>query len=909
MPATLAIRIATGLLLLAAGNASGAQLLLVPGRDCHEPVLDVDAAGVPAMAWLATTRDNHPGGSFDEIWTAERSGGNWTSLTAQVEGGMLFGPRLAHTPSGERWLAWTEHDGNDSRVWVRRIAGGSPAQFAFGSPVEPDLEVDIAAFGSDSLVVVWQGWRSSDYDIFLAVGNADGFSPPMRISPCIASDREPRLAVGGGKAWIVWSAYEGPAYNLHHRTWDPSGGLSAPVRLTNSTAARNLHPELHWEEAGQRLWVSHLWVEEGWPGFNIGEPGPNDMGSPRVFAFDGTQILRPLGLDAVKRPPLPAMEDLGFDRYVYYGTTPMPDRFGTGVNVLVDGAGRLRTYHKQIGSLVNGSVRNVHWGFVEMSYEDGAWAGAPTFVQAQSSLGWETPAAAAAGDSVWTAWSTDLRNPPIYPSSLNLFGIEGRMFAEARAVSPAPPMQLVADGLPEPVPDCPAPDTTPTFTVPSPEGTRALLWGDTHRHSVDLSWDAFSDPPFEDTMMYSLDWLDHDWIAPSDHVERFSPLLFACVRRFAHLYDIPGRFRVLAGAERSMRGGIGGDQNTVFRDPEDFREAAFALPGTDSWHDLYDALAGKDVLCIPHTTAQCGGSTDWEHLAQGDPSTLPAPLRLVEVYQSARGSFEYPGCPQEYTGCSTPPDSGWVNVALSMGMRVGLISSSDHTIRAAFGGVFATDRSRDAIWQALHDRHAMGTSRTVRAGVDFRVNGALMGSEIESGGSPRISVRVESPVELAEIRIVRNGDPDWRVLPVTGTTADVELLDDDPGPAGTSSVYYARVADADSSYHYTSPVWVDLIGQATDVPEPSRAGRLSLTASPNPSRGAVRFSLPWIPSAGASLRVHDVTGRLVRELRLSTREGAWDGRDRHGKAVAAGRYYGVVQAAGETALTSFVLLK
>jgi hypothetical protein len=885
--------------------ASTVEALLVPGREGHEPHLDVDGQGHPTLVWLGSACEAPPA-PFDGIWVANRTDGHWSSLQEVVTGPQLYGPRLAHTTSGERWLAWTLHDGTDSSIHLKRLQGGPPRQFSFGSPFEPDLEVDVAPFGTDSLVVVWQGWRTDNYEIFLAVGDASGFSSPMRISTCSGNDREPRVVVGNGKAWIVWSAFGGEPYNLHHRTWSPDEGLSPTVKLTSSTRARNLHPELSWDDAGQRLWVTHVFVDEGWPGFNSDEPGPVDRGSPRVFAYDGTNLLRPLGLDPIGRPPLPVMEDLGYVRFDYSGV-PMLDRFGTGVSVAVDPEGRLHTFHKQIGTLTEGSAKNRYWGVVGLTYDGLGWPAAPDFFQPRSSLGWEAPQVVCTADSIFVTWSGDSRTPAIYPT-LNVFGIGSRIFTDSRPLSPAAPMTLETVGPPAPVGPC-VPVPRPGYFVQTDDGPLEFLWGDMHRHSVDLSWDASSDPPIKEAYMYSQDWLGHDWMATTDHAERFSALAFHCVRRFAHLYDIPGVYRTFAGSERTMRGGAGGDQNLVFRDPSDYTKARHALPGIASWHDLYAALAEVDVLCIPHTTAQCGAVMDWEHLAQGDPSSLPPGLRLVEVYQSARQSFEYPGCPHQSPGCTSASDEGWVGVALAMGLRLGLSSSSDHTIRAAFTGVLAADRSRESIWNALHDRRAIGSSRTIQAAVDFRVNGKLMGSEMTTPLPPTITVSVQSPVPLSEIRIHRNGDPDWRVLPVSGTEAEVMVVDDDPVIPGTSSYYYARVADADSSYHYTSPVWVDFIGFGVDAPETGPAPRLGIDAYPNPSADAIRFSIPWIPDAGAVLRIHDVRGRLVREMRLSSGEPAWDGRDRDGRRAAAGRYFAVLQGAGSTAHTSFVLLR
>jgi hypothetical protein len=87
------------------------------------------------------------------------------------------------------------------------------------------------------------------------------------------------------------------------------------------------------------------------------------------------------------------------------------------------------------------------------------------------------------------------------------------------------------------------------------------------------------------------------------------------------------------------------------------------------------------------------------------------------------------------------------------------------------------------------------------------------------------------------------------------------------------------------SYSLLEPTGVE----AYDVRE------LALSASPNPftSRTSIQFALP---AAGeATIRVYEITGRLVRTIHRTGLSGgahsiAWDGRDELGQNVAAGVY-------------------
>jgi hypothetical protein len=89
------------------------------------------------------------------------------------------------------------------------------------------------------------------------------------------------------------------------------------------------------------------------------------------------------------------------------------------------------------------------------------------------------------------------------------------------------------------------------------------------------------------------------------------------------------------------------------------------------------------------------------------------------------------------------------------------------------------------------------------------------------------------------------------------------------------------------------------LSSATDAPEraDSRAVLRLEAPAPNPFRERSRFAFDLPRSQRASLRVHDVAGRVVRTLLAADRLGAgshrveWNGQDDHGAVVAPGVYF------------------
>jgi YVTN family beta-propeller protein len=98
-------------------------------------------------------------------------------------------------------------------------------------------------------------------------------------------------------------------------------------------------------------------------------------------------------------------------------------------------------------------------------------------------------------------------------------------------------------------------------------------------------------------------------------------------------------------------------------------------------------------------------------------------------------------------------------------------------------------------------------------------------------------------------------------------------------------------------------------------PVPTRGARLAFAApSPNPFRGATRFSFT-LPQAGrVRLALYDLRGRRVRELidaelPAGAHAAVFDGRDAGGAQIGAGIYYAKLKFAGDAARQPVVMLR
>ena len=137
---------------------------------------------------------------------------------------------------------------------------------------------------------------------------------------------------------------------------------------------------------------------------------------------------------------------------------------------------------------------------------------------------------------------------------------------------------------------------------------------------------------------------------------------------------------------------------------------------------------------------------------------------------------------------------------------------------------------------------------------------------------------------------------------------------DDSGFSSCSVVYMVRAVKLETSksgtYLNLSPGAIDSIEVSAGVEAPGAPALLLYVTTPFSDSARVRFQLA--KPGDVSLRIYDVTGRLVRwDEAEGLGEGAhtmtWDATDMGGKRVASGVYFMVINT-GETALSCKVVL-
>jgi len=270
------------------------------------------------------------------------------------------------------------------------------------------------------------------------------------------------------------------------------------------------------------------------------------------------------------------------------------------------------------------------------------------------------------------------------------------------------------------------------------------------------------------------------------------------------LYE-PGRFVTFKGHEYGARLG---HRNVIYRDA-DVEPALDELPKNDP-EELFRYYQGRDVIIIPHHTKVW---TEWQY---HDPDLEP----ILEAYSCWGSGVEYR---DPLWHKSIKPGAG-VFAALDRGYRFGFIGSGDShaglpgrsypadrqwcvDAKSGFACVYAPELTREAIFDALRQRHCYATTGA-RMILEFSVNDATMGQEtaVPDREAPRVvRVHVIGTDGLRQLRIIKN-NAELVQRDLTGDEAYFEYHDTEPASRG--DFYFVRVEQEDDNTAWSSPVWV-----------------------------------------------------------------------------------------------------
>jgi hypothetical protein len=698
------------------------------------------------IAWVSYSETDGTSLVYARSW----SNGVWSApIVVSESPGDYYKPGVTVAEDGAVWVAWPAQVGGNWDIYGRVNRGGVWGKTErWTGHAGPDTMPQLAS-ARGRVLLVWQGLRGNNLDILYRIHQNGAWGPEGFVTTSPASDWAPVVAATrAGVFHVAWDSYRAD-YDVMLRSLGPNGW--GPEMAVASSPSLENHASLA-VDGQDRLWVA----------FEVG---------PEKWASDSSKGgLRP-------------RRDVGL-ACVANGRVLRARTAETALGKLAGAPGMQApalAFHRDGGvRLLYRLPVSTNWLQVMSTVWTGhGWAPPEPLLMSEGRID-QRIGLARAGDKLLAVYPAGSRHSVLYGHVYEWAGV------------PAAPIPL--DPADNSVKAAPARPVRHTF------GGYQLVWGDLHRHT-DISEDGgIYDGSLLDTMRYSVDAAELDFIGITDHT-RYLPRRYNLwrIQQITDLFYKPGAFSPMHSYERSQFSPWG-HRNVVHLDRNYVPVPAGYDPG-DLGVDpngLFAALRGKRAISIPHTSAWGNKQVSW---AYNDPDIE----RLVEIYQGCRSTYEYKGAPDPKDLQVYEEDSpNFVWNALEKKLKLGFIASSDHgSTHMSFAAVYVKSLDRPGIFEGLRGRRTYAATDKIL--VDFAIGLAIMGGETVVTGKPELRVMVEGTGPIAQIDVVRNGTFAYATKP---GVRRAQFTFRDERYSGDDSFYYVRVIQQDKNMAWASPIWV-----------------------------------------------------------------------------------------------------
>jgi hypothetical protein len=694
-----------------------------------------------------------------------------------------FRPTVTIDTSQQPWVFYARAVNGQVSVYAQflSIQGWSdPEQVS--DTGHPSFNQEAVAHPDGSIEVVWQGQTAGRFSIF-----SRRWTPGRGWNPTVSLDEvtsrnvwDPTLVVDGEDGTVyAWCGYGPDGYQIFIRRRE--GETLGEIHRVGDAGTHALHPSLAASTDG-RVWCAfdtfHTPAHGGSGptqlraadrvGHDLGWPG---LGSPGLF------------MPPELVPPITAAL-----RVVELSENGQADTIGTlaaGLEITPSAYPRLAASHDGGLTVAYRVMRRLplmtyHWEVAVQQLGPNGWGPPVTFDQSDGGL--EEPAVAASSAGVIVAWKSDDRARHNATWADGFGGLEcpdlrehygevvwhdiheagrirwARISDESAGPRSAAFIQLERSSV-ESLTD----RSANRYHTEIASQSFDLYWGDLHRHSLISRCTSGDEPSVEDMYRYAWDVSDYDFWALTDHSENSTAFQWWTIQKTADLFLVDGRFVPLYGFEWTSP--HTGHQNVIFDSarrgaPIISSMAADSDTPAKLWRHLRH-FPDFPSITIPHHPGSAMVPFDWSFRDE-------EMIRVVEIFQSCRGSYEADGAFRQYSDATLP--GTFVFDALLTGHRFGLIGSSDHGYGTGYVGAFAPSLDRQEIFAALQARRTIA-STTRDIVVDTRIGNTFMGAEtnLSSGGPFELDLFARGRGEIARVEIVRSGE----VIDVVGPDLDL----------------------------------------------------------------------------------------------------------------------------------------
>jgi len=274
------------------------------------------------------------------------------------------------------------------------------------------------------------------------------------------------------------------------------------------------------------------------------------------------------------------------------------------------------------------------------------------------------------------------------------------------------------------------------------------------------------------------------------------------LKALVEAYDEPGAFVPLLAYEWcSARYG---DHNVYYK----AKDGDLCLPPT--LPQLHAELGDAECLVLPHHMGYARGrrGKDWNF-------HFPRRERLAEIY-SLHGSSEMPRdnpLPLSNIGMGGNVPGSSLQEAWARGYKLGVLASSDCHGQAQeliLVGLWATELTREGIWEALWQRRTFGTTGAQRIELAFSADGFPMGSLYSTDTASVLEATVKGTGPLKCVEIIKNNEVLYTLQGEGRAELSLRYRDTSP-PDRPDNWVYLRVTQADGNMAWSSPIWISIL--------------------------------------------------------------------------------------------------
>src|SRR6266545_373185 len=205
----------------------------------------------------------------EQVYLRIYRNGAWGEPVAVTDGKLeLYRPAIAVDGNGRVWVFYSAHSGADKNLdygnWELMARsfdanGKDPREAVNVSQAEGADFMPAATTDSKGKVhVTWVGSRKTNFNIFAAAQEGDGFSKAQRVTQASGNQWEPAIVADkGGNVIVAWDSYQKGDYDVYCAKRGSDGKFAAPQAVAASLSFE-VRPSMACDAQGQ-IWFA--WEE------------------------------------------------------------------------------------------------------------------------------------------------------------------------------------------------------------------------------------------------------------------------------------------------------------------------------------------------------------------------------------------------------------------------------------------------------------------------------------------------------------------------------------------------------------------------------------------------------------------------------------------------------------------------